>query len=408
MKKILIILSFLIILLLGAWLLLRNGDAPIVETIRDGLPFGSGEDINIPALDQGKDTIGQTTPFDENITEEDKLFRISNAPVAGFTIFNRGSKASTIVRYVDRATGHIFDATLPSEDNSLEKARVTNNTLPKIYEAHFRSDGSEVLLRSINEVGAIENLTLTLAPPRTTSTSSPQLYSITATNLRGNIDSPLSGAGNTLFYVARDANTIVSSTFTGTSIRTLLESAFDNWRLERAGNSLLVYTKASASAPGYAYLLNSNGGSLSKVAGPLNGLIAVANSNGSRILYSYSQGGTMLFVKNQQSEASSEILPATLAEKCVWSNTNSAVFFCGTPISGLVGNEPDNWYLGRTHFSDYVWRFDTNSEIAQLISNPKADFDIDLDVYEPMLSSSDGYLVFINKTDLTLWAVKLD
>jgi len=402
-KTILLVIFAIIILAFTGWLLLRDSEIPIVETIIDGLPFGSGEDINIPALGPGEDTVGETTSFDESITSEDKLFRISNTPVAGFVVLNDR------VRYVDRATGHIFDATLPTSNTALEKNRVTNTTLPKIYEAHFRSDGSEVLLRSIGETGGVESMTLTLTPPSTTSTSTDGLYSVSATSLRGDIDSPLPGTGNVLFYVLKDTNSIVSSTFTGNSLRTLFNSEFDNWRLGRAGNSLLVYTKASADAPGFAYLLNSSGGSLSKILGPLNGLTAVTNSNNTRTLYSYFESGkTKLSVRNSQSGASSEILPATLTEKCVWSNTNNAVFFCGTPIAGIVSREPDNWYKGMTHFSDYVWRFDTESEIAQLVSNPKMDFDIDLDVFKPTLSNDDSYLIFINKRDLTLWSVKLD
>ncbi|MBI2086780.1 MAG: hypothetical protein HYT69_01250 [Candidatus Zambryskibacteria bacterium] len=405
MKKILIILSVLVIAAFGAWLILRDSEIPIVETIVDGLPFGSGEDINIPALSTSEDTVGETTSFDDNITAEDKLFRISNTPVAGFTTFGN------LVRYVDRATGHIYEVNL--ETNG--KIKITNQTLPKIYEAYFRPDGNAVLFRSLenDSSGVVENLSLALTPPQSTSTDA--LYTVSSTLLRGDINSVAVGsglpaqAGNTLFYVLRDTNAIVSSTFTGTSLRTLFQSAFDNWRLERAGNNLLVYTEASANAPGFAYFLNSAGGSLSKILGPLQGLTAIANSNGSRILYSYFENnGTKLFVKNSQTGASSEILPSTLAEKCIWSSKEVNTFFCGTPLIGLSGQEPDNWYLGKTHFSDYIWRFDTNSETAQLVSNPKTDFDIDLDVLKPKLSSNEDYLVFINKTDQTLWAIRLN
>ncbi len=399
MKKIIIIFGILVVLGLGAWIFLRDGEAPVVENIRDVLPFGSGEDINIPAL-PADDTVGEITSFDNGAGAEGKVFRISNTPVAGFVILARES--NTFARYVDRATGHIFETNLETN----EKTRITNQTMPQIYEAHFRADGSEVLMRSLDESGAINNLTLSLTAPRATST---ELYSISATNLRGDIDSVLTGSGNTLFYVLKDTGTIVSSTFTGSNLRTLFTSIFNNWRLERAGGNLIAYTKASAEASGFAYTLSSSGGSLSKLLGPLNGLTAIANSNGSRILYSYTEGGlTRLFARTTQNNTSNEILPATIAEKCTWSAEENNVFFCGTPLSPISGREPDNWYSGRAHFSDYVWRFDTDSEIAQLISNPKTDFDLDLDVYKPKLSANDEYLVFINKRDLTLWSIKLD
>lgn len=404
MKKILIIITALLVIILGAWIFFRDSETPIVETIIDGLPFGSGEDINIPG-GVGGDMVGQTTPFDENISAEDKLFRISNTPVAGFVPFARGE--DTIVRYMDRATGHIFDVTLPQGNSPLEKDRVTNTTLTKIYEAHFRADGSEVLIQSLNEAEEVTSVSLTLTPPRTTSTSTNALWTITSTNLRGEIDSATPGTSNSIFYVLKDAGAIVSSTWTGGSLRTLFQSEFNQWQLSRAGANLLVQTKASADAPGFAYLLNSNGGTLSKVVGPLNGLTAASNSNASRTLYSYAEGNsTKLFVQ-RSGGVTSEILPATIAEKCIWSTEETSVFYCGTPINGINSKEPDGWYQGRTHFSDYIWRFDTDSEIAQLVSDPKADFSIDLDVFKPTLAGEDKYLIFLNKNDLTLWAVKL-
>lgn len=395
MKKILIIVIGLMLLALAGIVLFRSPETPVVEKVRDILPFGEAVDLNIPTANNRQPTIGEETPFDENITIEDKVFRISSVPVAGFVALQDEGDLS--VRYIERATGHIFDAMLPKGGVGLEKIRVTNTTIPKIYEAYFHSNGSQVLTRSINESGVVENTVLNLVSS-----------SVTSTNLRGNIDSVLPSSGNTIFYVLKDSDAIVSSSWTGTNLRTLFQSDFDSWRLGRYGNNLLVHTKASAYAPGYVYTVNSSGGALNKLLGPLNGLMAVANSNASRLLYSYYQGGvTKLFARNSSGE-SLEILPATLAEKCVWSREEPSAFFCGTPREEIEGLEPDGWYQGRTHFSDYVWRFDTASEIAQLVSEPKTDFGLDLDIYQPSIAGEDEYLIFINKQDLTLWAIKLE
>ncbi len=407
MKKFFFIFIPLVLIALFAWFYLRGGSSPIVETLNGSLPFGSADGVNIPSSTDTTDTVGQTTSFDQNASIDTKIFRIANTPVAGFTIIARGTDA--VVRYMDRATGHIFETTLPKQGElaTLEKARVTNNTLPKMYEAYFSPNGNSVLTRSLEDnTDVVKNMTLTLTPPRATSSS--EFYGVAATNLRGDIGSVVVGSTGNLFYSLEDSGNIVSSAFNGTAAKTLFSSAFTNWRLGRLGNNLLVATKPSSLASGYAYSLSASGGSLTKLAGPFNGLIAVANPAGSLLLYSFIENGqTKLFSKNLSKNTTSEILPATLAEKCVWSSKQASVFFCGTPVSGVVGAEPDNWYLGRSHFIDYIWQFDTNSEIAKLIAEPKTEFSLSLDVSEPKLSPNEDFLIFINHSDLTLWAVRI-
>jgi hypothetical protein len=409
MKKTLIILGIVIVLGGIIWLILKpEGQTPTTNT-SGGTPFGSGEDIvNIPTLGgTGSTTSSEEISLDETITEETRMFRISDNPVAGFGMFLRGGE--TVLRFVDRGTGHIYESIIPktTESKNLNTRKITNNTLPKIYEAHFRNDGSAVLLRSLEEESEIiRNLSLTLIPPRRTSTSSTEtLYTITATSLRGGMDSIL--AGNNLTYVLKDSATIVSSGFSGEAPRNLFSSNISEWRLGRMGVNLLVFTKASGSADGYAFSLPASGGSLTKILGPFKGLIALANNNGTKVLYSYLEDGTKMAVRENDGTVY-QILPSTLADKCVWSTKNNNAFYCGIPITGVAGFEPDNWYLGRSHFTDYIWKFDTLSEASTLVAQPKTDFGLDIDVSDPKISPNEDYLVFINKRDLTLWAIKLN
>lgn len=408
MKKTLTIIGIVAIIAGAIWFFLKE-DVPLAtNTPSGGAPFGSGDDIvNIPT--QNAEAVNKEISLDEMVTAETKLLRISNAPVSGFGMFLRGGE--TIVRFVERSTGHIFEATLPkvSETKNLDLKKITNNTLPKIYEAYFRNDGGVVLLRFIEDgADTIKNLSLTLTPPRGTSTStSDSLYSVSATNLRGGMDSVVVGTNN-LTYVLKDSASIVTSGFNGENQRTLFSSNFSDWRLGKLGTNFLVYTKASGSADGYAFSLPSGGGSLNKLLGPLKGLIATANNNGTKILYSYFDGSTKMGLKDLSDGSDTQILPATLVEKCVWSPKNNNAFYCGIPIGGISSFEPDNWYLGRSYFIDYIWKFDTLTEASTLVAQPKTDYGVDMDVSELKLSPNEDYLLFINKLDLTLWAVKLN
>ena len=160
---------------------------------------------------------------------------------------------------------------------------------------------------------------------------------------------------------------------------------------------------------GFAYDLNILNGVLTKILGPLNGLVAIPETSGKRVLYSYSENNkTRLFAKNLTDNTQSEILPTTLAEKCIWGIKQVGVVYCGSPTDEPGPREPDEWYRGLTHFSDRIWLFNTNNEVAQVLMEPKIKLGIDIDLIEPRLSPDEDYLVFINKTDLSLWALRLD
>ena len=84
------------------------------------------------------------------------------------------------------------------------------------------------------------------------------------------------------------------------------------------------------------------------------------------------------------------------------------MIFCGSPSDEIGQNEPDSWYRGATIFSDRIWSFNTDTEITQVLIEPAIVLDIDIDMIGPTLSPKEDYLVFINKTDLSLWALKLE
>ncbi|OHA92317.1 MAG: hypothetical protein A3J09_02465 [Candidatus Zambryskibacteria bacterium RIFCSPLOWO2_02_FULL_51_21] len=404
MKKTLLISGAVIAILLlafFAWFFLgRDKTVPAGEAVMNLLPFGSGENLGESGITNQESgigiTVGEEKIFDEQGVPTSNLFRLSDASVAGMIAFARGGQ--TVVRFVERATGHIYETALPKDKAlaPLEKKKISINTLPKVYEAYFRPDGNMVLLRMLEDGSdAQKNLVLNLAA--TTST---------AVNVRGVLGSIAVGQGNTLFYTELGSKTVVSSPFGGT-VKTLYSFPFTDWRVSPAGTGLLLEAKPSAEAPGFAYILSA-AGSLTRILGSLSGLSAVSNAAGTSVLYSYNNGSEIkLFARNLRTGAEVEISPATLAEKCVWSAKESSKVFCGAPNSSPSADEPDGWYAGATHFSDYIWTSDSITEISKLLASPLDEFGIDIDVYKPMLSPAEDYLLFINKRDMSLWVLKL-
>ncbi len=406
-----IIAGTVVILLVIGFFVLRSGRGELGTgkgPLSNLLPFGSDANIegssisNTWAVDNGSN--------DDTLNSEgvptSNLFKVSVAPVAGMVSFNRDGQ--TLLRYVDRGTGHIIEVTLPkgSEFIPLERRRVTNTTIPKIYEAFFRPDGNAVLLQGLREdTDAKTNISLVLTST-STATSGPSTTQ--ATNIRGEIDSVGVSPDGTLFYSLDDSKSIVSSAFNGAALRTVFNSIFTEWRLSPTGGGLIIYTKPGEEAPGFAYLVNSNG-SLSKIVGPLKWLSLKPNKGGNFILYSFiSDGELKSSAINTTTKQASEVNPAPIAEKCAWSNNNKDVVYCGTSIVEVGEIELDGWFKGTYHFSDYIWESNNETGVANLLVNPKTKFGIDIDVWRPQLSPSEDYFIFINKRDLSLWVLKLE
>ncbi|MBX4189509.1 hypothetical protein KW785_02850, partial [Candidatus Parcubacteria bacterium] len=298
-KKVSIIAVVLIFLAIGGWYFFfhqTSTPAAPVTTTQAGTPFGVAPGDVTP----GSNT-NNTSPFAPGtvnpVGTTANLFKISPDPVAGAVAFLRGK--SEIIRYVDRATGHIYEV----DPVTFTKIEIVNNTSPKIYEAIWKPDGGTVLVRSLREGSdTVVNTSLVLTPPKTTSTTSDELYAVKATELRGNMRSVV-GSINTLAYVLTDTGAVTTSSFTGQSPQTIYSSAFTNWQLAWQGSNLLLTTNATAAAEGFSYLLKS--GALTKVLGPLTALTANINPDGSRVVYSYLDNQNSLFtVKNLKTKTS--------------------------------------------------------------------------------------------------------
>ena len=391
--------------IIGWFWLLPGSSAPVADKVKDLLPFGTGEGVNIP-IDNTQQTIDNKQGTINNGQSIPALFQISSDPVAGFVAFNPSTgsgqvSTTTTIRYADRATGHIYDV----DPNTLLKTKVTNKTLPKIYRAYFSPDGDTVIYQSLSGGGdVVDTLSISLTAPKSTSTSA--VYSISATAIPGNISDIVVASNNVLYSVDKSRLAIISSNLEGGNLKEVYSSRFTDWRLEPYGQNLLIYTKAASNTPGFAYTLTPSG-RLTKILGPLDGLVVKPNSDGG-YAYSYNMSGSLNLMAKESSTAQEVSLTPTIAEKCVWSQERSWVIFCAVPESKFSTDEPENWYQGVTHFSDKVWRFDIRVNISEALVDPKKTFNTDIDVYKPTLSPNEDYLLFINKNDLSLWALRLE
>ncbi|MDD2935448.1 MAG: hypothetical protein PHX25_03160, partial [Candidatus Pacebacteria bacterium] len=107
--------------------------------------FGGGEGTNTDNLGETPDiTIGEEKPLL-------RLRKISETPTAGFVVFKNKDK-EVAVRYTERATGHIFEA---STIRPTVK-RISNTTIPRIYEAIW-VNSEESVMRYLDEDNNIKS-----------------------------------------------------------------------------------------------------------------------------------------------------------------------------------------------------------------------------------------------------------
>jgi hypothetical protein len=400
MKRAVII--FIILLILGITALYffsRTSSSPLAQTINNVLPFGSGGD-SVPGTPDS--TPSSTDTGGGGSGSRSHLFKISDTPVAGAIALVKNG--TMVVRYVERATGHIYDV----DPANLIKTEIVNSTVPKVYEALFKPSGDTVILRTLRSDGeTIDSTSVALIPP--TGTSTTDTYTTKTTGLQANIKDLATGS-TTIFYSLKGLPQITTASFDGSKAATIFSSSFNQWKLIGGGDtSLLLTTKASASADGYSYALKSKTGESQKILGPLVGLAVTANKNLTRIAYSYSENGLTHFsALNLLNGAQFNILPVTLAEKCVWSTRFPSVLYCGIPLQGIADGEPDAWYKGISHYADRLWKFNVDVDFANIITDPKKEFNVDIDAENLFLSPNEDYLFLENKNDLTLWALKLE
>lgn len=407
MSKKLTILIIILTIILGSGILyyLLGGKVDGLPGI-PGLPFGEAPaDTNGEGTSSGETNNGSEgeTPIDTvgGGTDGAKLTKITSEPVAGaITFINKGS---TYLRYVDRATGHISEVKL----STMERSKILNVTRPKIYQAIWKKDGSGFVERTLDAEENVVNTSVSLVQSTSTS-STTEPYIIRSTLLKGEVGEIKLGFDGGLIYNLTDSGVVATSNFIGEKPKTLFTLPFTSWRITPVSTTTaLLTTKPSVISQGYSYLTNLNTGKLTKILGPLSGLSAKVKSDSSRVIYSYIDNNKLeLKAKDLKNGVVTDILPRTLADKCVWSKKAGAVLYCGAPKS-LPQGLPDSWYQGEVSFADSFWRFNTETNTAEELYVPQGDSEGTIDVHSLEVSPDEDYLVFINKSDLSLWVLKL-
>jgi hypothetical protein len=350
-----------------------------------------------------------TTPATPNKVNS-RLVRIDSGPVVpgevavdvnllpDGTIATSTKSASTTpdvaIEYIERESGNIF--TYLANRGSL--TRVSDKTLPGIESANWLPSGATAFVQYLS--GSDSSTINTYALPE---------------NGQGGFFLPQDLAGisvgsTTVLTLASGANGSIATTIypDGSHSTTAFSTPLSMLRVSFAGKgSYLAFTKSSTTLDGYAYIVDASG-NFSRIAGPLPGLVALASPKGDWVLVSYSSAGVMnMELINVATRTAIPLPVATIADKCVWTADESAIY-CGIPIDPSASYAyPDDWYQGAVSFNDRIWKIDVAGRLAELTLDFNAQTGTPLDAEALAIDPENKELVFQNKNDGSLWSYQL-
>jgi hypothetical protein len=433
-----IILVAVLVIFLG-FLFMRKGPAAPGEE-GGGINFLS--QFNPFAGNSGKPG-GTTIPPPENISgyeppaEQEGLdfVKVSSMPVAGYGTFKKerfkevpvappetpedaAAKTSsplkptppqtefvTAVRYVDRATGNIFQTFA----DKLEERKFSATVIPKVYEALFGNSGNSVIMRYLKaDDNTIETFVGSL-PQEILGGDSTGENEVRGTFLPSNItDMSVSSDGKSIFYMFNSGETTVGTILDLVSGKKTqaFDSAFNEWLSWWPTSKIITLTtKPSYLAPGYMYKIDLTTKNLLKVLDGVNGLTTLLSPDGKMVLYADSS--LALSIYHTDTKTSESLGVRTMPEKCVWGK-GSDVIYCSAPKIVIGTNYPDAWYRGEISFDDQIWKIDPGLGTASILLDPSTvEGGENIDGVKLSLDSDEKYLFLVNKKDSFLWEIKL-
>jgi len=366
-----------------------------------------------------------------------RLRQISTVPTAGGVMFERSATTSSLLvqeetgteankkitevvyRYVERATGNIYETTA----RDLSQKRITNTTVPKVYEAYFDKRGDDLAMLYLDK-GSIENFLAKINYPQIQiSTTTQEEVLENFANITGTF-LPLDSFGFTTFGTSTFAfiNTVDSEN--GEVFNNLYISDFKKpleykkvvslpsaeWKVQVLNNnSFAVTTKPSSIAEGFLYFVSPTEGLLKKKLGNILGLTTLVSPDQKKILFSYyDSGNTKMAIYDFDAKTYTTLGVSTIvADKCIWSRKETGIVYCALPTNLVRGNFPDGWYTGQYSFNDGIAKIDAAKATMSYKMPANTETEQNLDMTSLQLSPNEDYLLFRNKNDLTLWSLDL-
>jgi hypothetical protein len=305
------------------------------------------------------------------------------------------------VHFIERATGHFYDANIKNIPN-IEKWRVSNITMPRIYEAIIAPKGDEVIEKTLTANEEVETKYVKLDNSTATDkTIIPVAYPANTDIVANN--------GDRVFYIIKNSNNSVAytaDTFARADPKQIYTSPLRDWLASwSGGDQVAIFTKPHSAYEGLALLINTKTGADTQILANIKGLTVNANPSATYFLYN-SNPNNLSLVARKISDRSEVSLPiTTLPEKCVWSKINPVIAYCAGSLQVARSEYPEKWYQGVVCFNDSLWEIKTEKCNTREIFDPIYEKGLYLDMTSLTLSPDEHFVYFQNKNNLSLWGI---
>jgi hypothetical protein len=372
------------------------------ESVTADAPAGSGDGANA----------AERIP---SPVSKQKVFKISDGPVAGAAFMQDLRPTTTIARFVMQQNGHVLDLAIDSP-GAVARA-VSNTTIPGavrvtwgIQNASLRQVASGAVLQYI-DAGAIKTVAL-LFPSATTTTSStmpaPVRIQFLPDNIRS-IDASPDGLSLAYLIAAPGGSDIYTARADGSNPKKIASLPLSQVTLSwPSPQALLAVSAPATGVPGIAFSVNAASGAVSPLLySP--GLAATANRSFSQVVYqSSSPDSRLTYSHNTATNLDRALSFDPMPEKCVWSRLQESVVVCAVPLAYTAPGYADLWRQGAASVADSIVAYNLLTGQATIITTPGGpDGGVPSDIMQMALSADENYLLFVSKGTRSLWGVRL-
>ena len=346
----------------------------------------SADEDNVPpAEDLGK------TPTTSPEAANGALLQLVPESVGGATFIKNPSTSPGRVRYVEQATGHVYDV----NPDGTAKTRISNTTVPGVFEVMWAPDGNRAIITYLTSTG------LNILSAKFTASTTQGVF--LPSDVKEALFSP---KGDRIAYITESPNggSVVTASPENKNPRAVFRSPFSSWTLLwPEEGAMYLTTRPSALLSGFTYRLGTASGAFEKIAGPRPGLLFGTDGKNALLSEADSLERTIHSSKIDLKTLAVTTLDAKLIpEKCAWSKKEKSTVFCALSDPFPQSAMPDGWYQGKLLFTDIAAKIDLASMSAQKIA-----LGLPIDAYKPFLSAEEDMFFFINRYDGSLWALRL-
>lgn len=341
-----------------------------------------------------------------------KVFKISDGPVAGAAFMQEPRPTTTVARFVVQQSGHVLDLAIDSP-GSVAHA-ISNTTIPGASQVvwEMQSDASRqvaagAILQYLDN-GVTKTVILSFPATTTDTSAAPVRIQFLPNDLQSVAASP---DGSSIVYLAATAGGSDGYTARadGTGAKKLFSLPLSQVLLSwPSAGTILAVSKAAAGVPGIAFSINSGSGTVAPLL-YANGLTATADPSFSQVVYqSVTAQSRQTYTHNTATNLDRPLSFDPMPEKCIWSRVEQGLMYCAVPLSYTAPGFIDLWHQGAVSAADSVVAYHLTTGQTTVIASPGGtDGGVASDIMQMSLSSDEKYLLFVSKGTRSLWGVKL-